>query len=123
MTQVVEDMVVGSSDFLLDHETARRHRGYWNRETIETLWSGECFIAPDEGQELGYALARILVLNMMSDYPDEFVEILNTADYRDGGEAAFQAICGESLAERVEQFLGPGEWAPQVDYGNPDTAL
>ncbi|WP_197532204.1 hypothetical protein [Symmachiella macrocystis] len=121
VTQVIEDIVVGGSYFIVDRETMRMHRDYWNAETMDAFWSGESFHSPDEGQELSYHLAQILFRNLMSDYPEQISRFLNSANYSDASHAALVETCGVSLCDRVAQFLGKGAWAPRTDYAMIDT--
>ena len=116
VTQVMEDLVVGSSRFTIDREMVRRHRHYWNPETIHSFWSGDSFVFPDDGQELSYHLAQVLLRNLMSDYPKRVPEFLNAANYGDAGNSALNSVCGISLGARVTQFLGAGEWEPRTNY-------
>jgi hypothetical protein len=117
VTQVIEDLVVGGSTFMVDHEMRRRHRAYWNADTIDSFWSGTSFYSPDDGQELSYHLAQILFRNLMSDYPQKIHDFLNSANFADAGNAALVKLCGVSLDDRVKQFLGNGDWGPRSDYG------
>jgi hypothetical protein len=112
VTQVIEDLVVDSSYFYVDQNMVRRHRAYWNEETIQAFWSGGSFFLPDEGTELSYHLAQVLFRNLMSDYPKQIVRFLNTANHEDAGDTALQQLCGVSLGARVRQFLGDGTWDP-----------
>ncbi len=116
VTQVIEDMVVGNSEFVVDHDTRRRHRSYWNRDTIDLFWSGASFYSPDVGQELSYHLAQILFRNLMSDYPKKINDFLNSASFADAGNAALVKLCGVSIGDCVKQFLGEGDWSPRSDY-------
>ena len=120
VTQVMEDVVQDSSYFMVDHEIRRRHRAYWNAETIDMFWSGDSFFSPDDGQELSYHLSQVLFRNLMSDYPMAVSEILNNATFVDAGNAAFVGSCSIPLADRVAQFLGNGPWAPRDNYLVPD---
>lgn len=116
VTQVIEDLVVGSSDFMVDREILCRHTEYWNETTIHEFWSGDSFYSPDDGQELSYHLAQIIVRNLMSDYPKRLLEFLLSATHEDAGNAALIESCGVSLGDRVGQFLGPGKWNPRSVY-------
>ena len=116
VTQVIEDIVVGSSSFIVDRDVARRHREYWNSESIHWFWSGDSFFSPDEGQELSYHLSQVLFRNLMSDYPRQVTEFLNTANFVDAGDRALRDVCHVSLGDRVAQFLGRGNWTPRGDY-------
>lgn len=114
VTQFMEDMVVGSSQFMIDLEIVRRHRSYWNDETIHQFWSGDSFHSPD-GQELSYHLSQVLFRNLISDFPKKVKAVLNNANSVDAGNAAFIDACQVTLADRVSQFLGPGDWTPRSD--------
>lgn len=120
VTQVMEDMVLGGSYFSTNHEIVRRHRAYWNPETINAFWSGESFSSPDDGQELSYHLSQVLFRNLMSDFPKHISPFLNSAHYADAGDQALQQFCKTSLADRVEQFLGKGTWAPANSYSDEE---
>lgn len=119
ITQVVEDILVDGSSFLLDHETLRRHRAYWNHDSINDFWSGDSFAAADEGQELSYNLAQVIVRNLIADYPNALNEIIQSAHYGDAGNNAFQNICQETLGDQIELFLGKGDWEPRHNYPLP----
>ena len=119
VTQVMEDVVMESSDFMIDHEIRGCHREFWNAETIHLFWSGDSFYFPDGVQEFSYHLAEVLFRNLMSDHPKEVKNILNNANFADAGNAAFIDNCNESLSDRVSQFLGDGPWAPRSDYATP----
>ncbi len=113
-------MVVGSSYFMVDHEAVRRHRVYWDADTIHSFWSGDSFYSPDDGQELSYHLSQILFRNLMSDFPKKTADFLNAANFADAGNSALIDVCGVSLGERVVQFLGNGRWSPRSDYTEND---
>jgi hypothetical protein len=115
-TQFMEDVVLESSTFAIDHEMVQRHRAYWSEESIQAFWSGESFYFADDGQELSYHLAEVLVRNLCSDYRQKFRDFLRAADRRDAGDSAARSVFGVSLADRVAQFIGPGDWQPRDDY-------
>lgn len=121
VTQVIEDVVVGNSFFHVDQDLVRRHREYWNGNTIHSFWSGDSFFSPDDGQELSYHLSRVLVRNLMSDHPKQVISFLKSANYADAGNTALLDSCGTSLRDQVTQFLGEGEWTPRLDYNSVDT--
>ena len=112
VTLVTEDRIAGSSLFHMDRELRERHRAYWNRETISAFWSGDSFYRADEGQELSYHLAQVLVLNLMADHRRSFLQFLGEADRADAGQSAIEQACRTTLGKRVEQFLGCGDWEP-----------
>ena len=116
VTQVIEDAVVDSSYFMVDHRVVQRHRSYWNFQTIDAFWSGESFHSPGDGQELSYHLSQVLFRNLMSDFPSTVNDILNHANFSDAGDSAFAKFCGVTLADRVAQFLGDGNWSPRDNY-------
>ena len=120
VTQVIEDVVMDSSYFMVDHEILRRHRDYWTSQTIDAFWSGESFYSPDDGQELSYHLSQILFRNLMSDFPKAVNDVLNNANFSDAGNSAFLNSCKMSLADRAAQFLGEGNWAPRDNYAVSD---
>ena len=120
VTQVMEDVVLKSSRFTVDHETRRRHLNYWNGDTIHSFWSGESYYFPDDGQELSYHLSQVLFRNLMSDYPKMVKDILKSANFADAGNAAIINHCSVSLKNRASQFLGDGPWAPKSHYTIPD---
>lgn len=108
---VMEDILAGNHLFL-DQEIIEQHEKYWNRDTIQEFWKGNSFFATDEGQDLSYHLAHILVRNMSKDF-DAFQRFVNNASYEDGGETACIEHIGCSLQHFVEAFLGENNWAPE----------
>lgn len=124
IAQIIEQIVMGRDWFMVDHERANRHRWYWRRHGLQSFWCGEAFCRPDEGQELSYDLAQILVRNLLSDYRGRFVEFLKRAERADCGEAAARQCFGVSLQDRAREFLGDGRWAPsRLDSQNPQGRL
>lgn len=121
VTQVIEDQVLEGSGFLMNGEILQKHRAYWNRETIQQFWSGDSFNAADEGQELSYSLAQVIVRNLVSDFPDKLSAIVGNAHYQDAGNAAFESAIEETLGDQVELFLGEGDWQPRGDFMEPVT--
>jgi len=106
---------------LLTREAAAKHAAYWNRETVQTFWSGGSF-SDQEAQELSYQLARILIDFISTDIkpsPPDFREFVLHADRKDAGEAAARNYLGIELSDLVSAFLGPGEWRPRL---KPQTA-
>ncbi len=109
---LMEDVLAGNHLFL-NREMLSRHQAYWNQETIQAFWSGDSFIATDEGQELSYHLAYILVRNFSQEFK-AFTDFCNQAHYEDGGNAAAQRYLGMSLGEIAGLFLGEGNWQPDL---------
>ena len=106
----MEDVLAGNRLFI-DNEMVARHQNYWNTGTIQGFWSGESFYATDEGQELSYHLAHILIRNISRNYT-AFADFTNNANYADAGAEAAQKCLGLSLGEIVSSFLGEGCWKP-----------
>jgi hypothetical protein len=111
ITVIMEDEITHTHAVIVDSETMARHRRFWGPEEIQQFWSGESFHRPDEGNELSYSLAQLVVGAISHDY-DVFKEFVSSADYKDGGEAAAQEVFGGSLGGLMEQFLGSGAWTP-----------
>jgi hypothetical protein len=81
-----------------------RHRQFWGRQDIGQFWSGQSFLRADEGNELSYDLARILVAQLAVDWP-RFQAFVRAADRADGGEAAARQHLGVSLDDLVAALL------------------
>ncbi len=93
-------------------EMMKRHRRFWGKREIQQFWSGDSFARPDVGNELSYHLAQLAVGALSHDHK-MFKRFALSAHYRDGGEAAALEVFGGSLGGLMEQFLGPGDWAPR----------
>ena len=105
---LMEDVLAGNHLFI-DKEIVERHQNYWNEESIQGFWSGESFQATDDGQELSYHLAHILVRNISRDFPN-FVKFTNNAHFSDAGVESAQNYLGYSLEQIAGSFLGAGNW-------------
>lgn len=91
-----------------------RHRAFWGAGEIQAFWSGQSFLRADEGNELSYDLARILVDQFARDW-DRFRAFVLAADGADGGAAAATGCLGVDLGEAVAAVLeqpGGSAWAP-----------
>ena len=122
VTRVVEDVLLDQSHFVMNGEIVREHRAYWTTETIQAFWSGESFHAPGDVQRLSYSLAEVLVRNLAGDHPGKLPALLNAAEASDAGEQGLREICKTTLAARVSQFLGPGEWGMRLAEPEDDVA-
>lgn len=100
------------SPFSLDGDLADRHRNHWNKENIQSFWSGQSYDEPGDGSELSYSLGEILVA-LLAERGSAFAEFVRDADWRDGGQDAAVNLLGRGLEEVLTGFLGPGEWRPQ----------
>lgn len=114
---VLMEEALAGNQLILDREIVSRHQNYWNDETIEMFWSGESFFAIDEGQELSYNLAHVLVRNISQEY-SSFKSFCTNANFEDAGEEAAQKHLGYSLEQIVGTFLGEGNWVPKRKLNN-----
>jgi hypothetical protein len=91
-----------------------RHREFWTPTHVQQFWSGESFMHTDEGNELSYDLARIIVSQFGTDW-DRFRSFVFAASVEDAGESAAVEHLGSSLGDVVcallEQEPSPN-WAP-----------
>ena len=73
---------------------------------------------------MSYQLAEVLMRLLVADHRPRwfglsrerqrrFFAFLQEADRTDCGEAAAQEHLGFGLEQLANQFLGPGDWAPQ----------
>jgi hypothetical protein len=93
------------------HERLRR---FWSSVSIQEFWSGESFHRPDEGNELSYELARIVVAQLARDWKP-FAQFARRADPADAGAAAARECLGLDLGEVVTALLErdtPRSWSP-----------
>lgn len=91
-----------------------RHQQFWGPTEIQEFWSGKSFLRADEGNELSYDLARILVAQLAADWA-RFQPFVLAANRADGGDAAAIEHLGVPLADLAAALLekppGP-QWAP-----------
>ncbi len=104
----MEDVLAGNHLYL-DKRIIAKHQRYWNENTIQSFWNGESFHASDEGQELSYNLAHVLVRYLSADLAVLREFVLN-AQSSDSGDSACRAAFGINLAELASSFLGEGDW-------------
>jgi hypothetical protein len=107
----LEDKLAGAWHSRFDPQILHRHQQYWNERSIQQFWSGESFQLPDEGNELSYALAQLLVVNLGHDFP-RFRQFASAAQAADAGQEAARAAFGIGLGELLARWLGAGRWAP-----------
>ena len=98
-----EGLAVSMEEFLadqippmLDHKQMALHASYWNEDRIAAFWKGDSFSYSDEGQDLSYELAYILVKKLTGNMK-QFAEFVNIANGEDGGFAAANKVWGISL--------------------------
>lgn len=103
-----------------------RHRRFWGPAEIQEFWSGQAFFRNDEGNELSYDLARILVTQFAVDW-GRFREFVVSANLADGAASAAQAKLGISLGAAVCAVLErepDAQWEPQPQtWAQPLTAV
>jgi len=115
VAQYMPEFLLGYRDFRLDHELVDRHRAFWTPMTIIEFWTGDAFSRPDEGQELAYSLAQILIRRIIGDFPKRFRQFLAEVDIADAGDAAARQYLDLSISDLAAGFLGPGDWYLQPD--------
>ena len=116
----MEAMITGFNPPHLDKEMFTKHQSFWSEKEIQEFWYGSSFGRPDEGQQLSYQLAQILVTNLSEQY-EAFAKFSNLAHWQDGGEAAIRDIFSISLGDMIGNFLGPGNWAPDPESWEKET--
>lgn len=107
----MEDVVLSRDYFEINKEIISKHQKYWNEENIQSFWEGSSFSNTDEGQELSYHLAQLLVRNISHDY-EQFTDFTNHAHKDDAGEKASHEYLNISLGDLLVGVLGEGEWSP-----------
>jgi hypothetical protein len=105
-------------------QTHARHRKFWRSEEIQQFWSGKSFLRNDEGNELSYDLARVLVSQFASDW-DRFRTFALAANLADGGASSAREHLGIDLGAAVCAVLErdqAGAWAPMPETwsGEPE---
>lgn len=94
---------------------------YWNESEIQEFWSGASFQRADEGLQLSYELARIMVELLAKDWPS-FKSFVTNADADDAGAAAARAHLDMDLGELVCALLERdyrAGWSPALQTGYP----
>ncbi|WP_179190301.1 hypothetical protein [Hydrogenophaga sp. IBVHS1] len=95
-------------------EMHARHRQFWGPGEIQEFWSGKSFLRTDEGNELSYDLARIIVSQFGATW-ERFRPFVQAASMEDGGAAAAAEHLGVHLGDAVAALLElePSiQWAP-----------
>jgi len=81
-----------------------RHRKFWKSQEIQEFWSGKSFLRADEGNELSYDLARIMVSQFAGNW-EQFRSFVVAAESADGGATAAQRHLGIDLGQIVCALL------------------
>jgi hypothetical protein len=92
-----------------------RHLNFWGDQEIQEFWSGKSFLRTDEGNELSYDLARILVAQFAADWK-QFREFALAADVSDSAAASAVQHLGMDLGTAVCALLEREPdplWSPQ----------
>jgi hypothetical protein len=101
-----------------------RHRKFWGPDQIQEFWSGKSFLRIDEGNELSYDLARILVSQFAADW-GRFRQFALAANLSDGAAASakenLSVELGAAVCAVLEREPEPA-WAPQPEswHGDPE---
>lgn len=82
----------------------QRHKAFWGAEEVQQFWSGQSFLRSDEGNELSYDFARILVEQFAADW-ESFVRFAASAHLDDAGAQAAKLELGIDLGEAVAAIL------------------
>jgi hypothetical protein len=101
-----------------------RHKKFWQPELIQEFWSGKSFLRSDQGNELSYDLARILVAQFAGDW-DRFRQFALSADLADGASGSAREYLGIELGAAVCAVLQrepEPAWEPQPELwqGTPE---
>lgn len=91
-----------------------RHCKFWGPTEIQQFWSGKSFLRSDEGNELSYDLARIIVSQLGEDW-ERFRLFVLSASIDDAGASAASQHLGVHLGEVVPVLLEQepsSEWVP-----------
>lgn len=96
------------------HQMHTRHRKFWGATEIQEFWSGKSFLRADEGNELSYDLARILISQFAGNW-EQFRPFVLAANVEDGGASAAREHLGVELGEVAMALLeheSNANWAP-----------
>lgn len=107
----MEATITGYNPFRLTQQKQAKHLAFWNCNVIQEFWSGDSFSRPDEGNELSYQLAQLIVRSL-GESQEAFYPFVKHANREDAGESALQKYYGVSLGDIIENVYGEGEWAP-----------
>lgn len=110
----MEDAICGTQHIRIEQQGLTEHKAHWNARTIQEFWNGESYERPDIGNELSYELGHFCVHSLAQNYQD-FCQFVNSANFKDAGEAAAKQIYGGSLGGLIEQFFGAGNWSPNPE--------
>jgi hypothetical protein len=81
-----------------------RHKAFWGPEELQQFWSGQSFLRSDQGNELSYDFARLLVEQFAAKW-EPFVRFACAAHLDDAGARAAEQELGIELGEAVAAVL------------------
>lgn len=99
------------------------HRRFWGEAEIQQFWSGWSFKRSDEGSQLSYDLARIMVALFAKQDWAAFRSFVNEADAADAGLAAARRHLGVELGDSAAALVGRGpdaSWRPAPRFWRPE---
>lgn len=94
-----------------------KHLRFWGESELQEFWSGKSFGRPDEGQELSYDLARVMVEQLAMDW-SAFKRFVGAADFKDGGDAAAREYLGTTVGAIAAALLErepSAQWDPRPE--------
>jgi hypothetical protein len=97
-------------------ELHAKHVAFWNDETIQEFWTGTSFRRSDDGNQLSYDLARILVAQMGRTWP-AFERFAQSAERRDAGATSAREHLNLELGTYVRLLCErepSSAWQPAV---------
>ena len=107
----MEQSITRLPQFRLTKEKQVKHQQFWQEKEVQEFWAGTSFSRPDQGNELSYQLAQLIVLSLSEDY-ERFAQFVNTANFSDAGEAAAIEVYGGSIGAVIHQYFGEGARSP-----------
>lgn len=122
----MEQAICGTQNFFIDHDIYQQHCDHWNEQTIQEFWSGKSWEIQGDSFELSYSLAQILFRKLEVDVNaprQEMMRFITAADSSDGGDLACRTIFNLSVTDLVSDFLGEGNWAPQLEENSKEQDL
>jgi hypothetical protein len=106
-TQMMEERVVGGSNFTLNREFQDRHAALWNSRNIKRFIEGEMFISPvDDQQELAYHLSQWLVRSELTRRPKEFFAFARACREMEADQACLHTL-GVTQQELIAELFRP----------------
>ena len=92
----------------------QKHLRYWGETEIQEFWSGRSFLRTDEGNQLSYDLARILITKLSKDW-SSFCTFAQSARADDAGAASaathLEIDLGATVCALLERSPSPA-WSP-----------